>query len=162
MLKEHTNDERIMIITKQRCVYGMIKAHISKHIFKSAQDIFMPLLVKLRKNGFSNSRQGVILSHSSATNTITKKLKRSWWIVTNMVQRIQDKNPRCTRLLLCMFEQNLSPPKILQKITTWYASSCLLQEEQAPQGQSTTHKASMLFPYFANRLPSQEWWWYFS
>ncbi|KAM2692949.1 hypothetical protein EV2_007177 [Malus domestica] len=33
-------------------------------------------------------------------DAIAKKLKRSRWIVTNLVRRIQDKNPRCTCLIL--------------------------------------------------------------
>ncbi|KAM1282117.1 hypothetical protein ACFX2H_022518 [Malus domestica] len=81
----------------------MIKAHVGKYIFEAAQDIFKPLLVKLRKGGSSSSRQGTTPSHSSVANTIAKKLKQSRRIVTRMVQRAQDENSRCTYILLCIW-----------------------------------------------------------
>ncbi|KAM2187956.1 hypothetical protein ACFX1X_030175 [Malus domestica] len=100
MLKECTKDGMMAIISKQRCVHNVVKSHVSKHIFRLAQDIFKPLPIKLSKDGFSSSRQGSIPRHSSAVDMITKKLKRSPMIITSMVLRIQDKNPRCARLLL--------------------------------------------------------------
>ncbi|KAM1677436.1 hypothetical protein ACFXTN_034256 [Malus domestica] len=107
MLKECTNDGRMAIITKQRCVYSMIKACIGKYIFGAAQDIFKPFPIKLNEGGSSSSRQGAIPSYSSAMDTITKKLRLNQRVGTIMVQRVQDKNPRSAHLPLCSWSNGV-------------------------------------------------------